>query len=105
MDSKFYTEAENCCVRTTAIVSPPSPEEESPEEEDCTPEELEELEAMYWHPERHDCLWPLRCTVGYKFPVMVDTRTEYQLWCIGTVVSVDLVSLVVKFTFPGMCSF
>ena len=97
MDSESDREAENCCVRTTAIVSPPSPEED-----DLTPEELEEFTALCWHPERHDCLWPLRCTVGDKFPVLVDTRPEYELWCIGTVVAVDLVSQAVKFTFPGL---
>ena len=100
MDSNSDRKADRCCVSTTALVPPPD------EEKDITFEELEEFTAKFSHPERHDCLWPLQCRVGDKFPVMVDTRLEYQLWCIGTVVFVDnLVSQTVKFKFPGMCNF
>ena len=86
------------CGTTTALVRPLTDEEK-----DFTPEELEEFTANCWHPERHDCLWPVECNMGDKFPVMVDTRPECELWCIKTVVSVDLVSQAVKFTFPGLC--
>lgn len=98
MDSNSDRRDGTCCGLTTALVPPPSEEEE-----DITPEELEEFTANCWRPEEHDCLWALQCDVGDKFPVMVDTRPEYELWCIGTVVSVDLVSQAVKFTFPGLC--
>ena len=97
MNSKSDREADNCGVQTTATISPPTPEAE-----DLTLEELEELEAQLWHPEKRDCRWPLQCNVGDKFPVLVDARPNARVWWIGTVVSVDLVSQAVKFTFPGM---